>query len=99
MDAGITGGVFELDVIAGLVLLYEGVLQKESLDLGVGDDEVHAFYGLHQSHGPGAVILFLEIIVDALLDVSGFADIDDIARVFVIDGAIQEKVASGQMRE
>jgi len=45
------------------------------------------------------VILFLEIIVDALLDVSGFADIDDIARVSGIDGAIQEKIASGQMRE
>jgi hypothetical protein len=45
------------------------------------------------------MILFLEIVVDALLDVSGFADVDDIARVTSIARAIQEKIASGQMRE
>jgi hypothetical protein len=45
------------------------------------------------------MILFLEIIADPLLDVSGFADIDDIARVASIGGAIQEKIASGQMGE
>jgi hypothetical protein len=42
------------------------------------------------------VILFLEIIADTLLDVSGFADVDDFSS---IARAIQEKIASGQMRE
>ena len=81
MDAGVTGGVLELDVVAGLVLLDESVLQEQGLDLGVGDDEVHGFYSLHQRRGPGTVILFLKIIADPLLEVSGLADVDDIARI------------------
>jgi hypothetical protein len=96
MDAGITRGVFELDVIAGLMLLDEGVLQEKGLDLGVGDDIVHCLYGLHQGRCSGAVILFLKIIADTLLDISGFADVDDVA---CIARAIQEEVAPGQMRE
>ena len=96
MDAGITRGVFELDVIAGLVLLDEYILQEQGLDLRIGDDEVHRLYGLHQCRSPGAVILFLEIIADPFLEISGFADVDDFSSIV---RAIQEKIASGQMRE
>jgi hypothetical protein len=42
------------------------------------------------------VILFLEIIADPFLEISGFADVDDFSS---IARAIQEKIASGQMRE
>jgi hypothetical protein len=96
MDAGITRGVFELDIIAGLMLLYERVLQEQGLDLRVGDDEVHCLYGLHQSRSPGAMILFLEIVADPFLEISGFADVYDFSS---IAKAIQEKIATGQMRE
>jgi hypothetical protein len=42
------------------------------------------------------MILFLEIIADPFLEISGFADVYDFSS---IAKAIQEKIASGQMRE
>jgi hypothetical protein len=48
------------------------------------------------------VILFLKIVADPLLEISGLADIDDVARtvgVATIVRAVQEEVASWQMRE
>jgi hypothetical protein len=40
--AGIAGGVLELYIVAGLMLFDQGVFQKQSLKLAIGDYEIKA---------------------------------------------------------
>jgi hypothetical protein len=40
VDVSVTLRVFQVDVVLRLMLLDQGVLEDERLDLGVGDDEV-----------------------------------------------------------
>ena len=75
------------------MFLDEGVLQQESLDLGVGYNELQSPDCGHECSGLGAVILLLEVIGNPLLDISGFSNIDHIVLI------VFEEVAAGEVWE
>jgi len=71
----------EDDVVAGPVLLDEGVLEEEGLLLGAGDDEVQvADAGDEERHHRSGVGP-LEIVADAVPEVFRLADVDDLPPV------------------
>ena len=89
--AGITGGVLELYIVAGLVLLDEGVLQEKGFKLTVGDYEIKARCRRHQSRSSGYLVLLLKVAGDPLSDISGLSHIDYPVLL------VLEEVASGKM--
>ena len=64
-DLGVGLVVLEEDVVAGLVLLDQRVLENEGLGLATHDDVLYAAYLTHQEACLGALHLTLEVAADA----------------------------------
>ena len=64
-------------VVAGPVLLDEGVLQEKGLFLGVGDDKIEVAHAGNEERHHRSGVGPLEIVADAAPEVFRLADVDD----------------------
>jgi len=92
-DPGIGFVVFEVDVVAGLVLFDEVVFQQEGIEFGFGDDgfDIGHLTGHHVN--ACAVVAFGEVRAHALLEVFGLAYVEYAAvriQVLVYAGLVGE---------
>ena len=93
-NVGIGLVVFEEDVVAGLVLLDEGVLEDKGLSFGAHDDVLDTADLAHQKAGLRAGYVALEVATDAATQVLRLPDVDDralLADVLVAAGGFGER--------
>ena len=76
-DEGIALVVLEEDVVVGLVPLDEGVFEHEGLKLAPRDDDVEVPHLVHHG-GDLRQVLAVEIARDAVFELLGLADVDDL---------------------
>ena len=76
-DLGIGLVVLEKDVVAGLMLLDEGVLEDKGLSFGAHDDVLDTTDLAHQKAGLRAGYVALEVATDAATQVLRLPDVDD----------------------
>ena len=81
LDVGIGLVVAEADVVPGPVLLDEGVLEEQGLELGVRDDRFDLAVGPQQRLGLGALGPRPEVRGDALLERPGLSDVEKLSLV------------------
>ena len=93
VDGGVPGGVLQPDVVLGPVLFDQGVLEKQRLDLAIGDDEVKVAGGGDEGRGLGVEVPFLEVATHPLLQVFRLTYVDDGSL------SVFEEVASGKVGE
>ena len=80
-EVGVGLVVLEETVVAGLVALDEVVLEEEGVDLGGHDGDTDVVDVADEHANLGALVVVAgEVLADALLEVAGLADIDDLAR-------------------
>ena len=92
-DLGIGLVVLEKDVVAGLMLLDEGVLEDKGLSFGAHDDVLDTTDLAHQKAGLRAGYVALEVATDAATQVLRLPDVDDralLADVLVAAGGFGE---------
>ena len=86
--------VLEKDVVAGLMLLDEGVLEDKGLSFGAHDDVLDTADLAHQKAGLRAGYVALEVATDAATQVLRLPDVDDralLADVLVAAGGFGER--------
>ena len=93
VDAGVPGGVLELDVVPGPVFFDQSIFEEQGLDFVVCDYKVQARRHLDQALGLRVMVAFLEVVADPLLQVLGLSDVEDNSI------GVQVKVAAWKVRE
>jgi hypothetical protein len=84
LEVGVALVVLEAHIVPGAVLLDQGALEDQRLQLGLGDDIVEVGDVSHHASGLGGVMdIVLKVRADARAQVDALADIDHVAgRVF-----------------
>ena len=78
LDIRIGLGVLELYIVLGRVLLDKHVFERERLDLRVADDVIEVLDETDHTRRLHRVVVTGEVGSDAILQLLGFADVDDI---------------------
>ena len=93
MDAGIPGGVLELDVVPWPVFFDQSIFEKQGLDFVVCNYKIQARRGLDQALCLRVMIAFLEVVAHSLLQVLGLSDVEDFSL------GVQVKVSDWKVRD
>ena len=77
VDAGVPGGVLELDVVPGPVFFDQSIFEEQGFNFIVCDYKIQARRGLDQALCLRVIIAFLEVVAHSLLQVFGLSDVED----------------------
>jgi len=93
VDAGVPGGVLELDVVPGPVFFDQSIFEEQGFNFIVCDYKIQARRGLDQALGLRVVVAFLEVVAHPFFQVLGLSDVEDFSL------GVQVKVAAWKMGE
>jgi hypothetical protein len=84
-DVGVTFIIFQADIVFGLVLLDEGVFQKQGFQFTFSGDNFNICYFAAQVGRLDGIDIFMELGTDPAAQINGFADVNDLVRFVFMD--------------